>query len=313
MMKIKTRFAPSPTGYMHLGNVWVAFLNWFWTRQNKGKIILRIEDIDKSRCRAEYISAIKNDLDWLGLDWDEEPGGLYDYGEPLQSKRFSLYEEIRRKWENERAIYPCFCSRARIHEISSAPHFGESGAVYDGHCRDLLQEEFGHMKKKPSWRIRMMKEDICFFDMFCGMQKKTMEPRKDDFLVFRSDGAVSYQLASSADDGAMGVTHVFRGNDLLSSTFYQIYILHNLKYSVPQYGHVPLLVDKAGIRLSKRQGGITIRELREYGMEPEEIIGKILWWAGALSTPGRIKASDAVRNIAFEQCIGLNKSFIVVA
>lgn len=94
-MGIKTRFAPSPTGYLHLGNVWVAFLNWLWTRQNKGRIILRIEDIDQSRCRADYISAIKEDLSWLGLDWDEEPGHAYAYGEPIQSKRFSIYEALR--------------------------------------------------------------------------------------------------------------------------------------------------------------------------------------------------------------------------
>ena len=103
-MGIKTRFAPSPTGYLHLGNVWVAFLNWLWTRQNKGRIILRIEDIDQSRCRADYISAIKEDLSWLGLDWDEEPGHAYAYGEPIQSKRFSIYEGIKKRWEAEDSI-----------------------------------------------------------------------------------------------------------------------------------------------------------------------------------------------------------------
>ena len=157
-MGIKTRFAPSPTGYLHLGNVWVAFLNWLWTRQNKGRIILRIEDIDQSRCRADYISAIKEDLSWLGLDWDEEPGHVYAYGEPIQSKRFSIYEGIKKRWEAEDSIYPCFCSRARIHNISSAPHLGENKPVYDGHCRNLSWSERGQTDKEPSWRIRMKKQ-----------------------------------------------------------------------------------------------------------------------------------------------------------
>ncbi|WP_303084123.1 tRNA glutamyl-Q(34) synthetase GluQRS [Dialister invisus] len=310
-MGIKTRFAPSPTGYLHLGNVWVAFLNWLWTRQNKGRIILRIEDIDQSRCRADYISAIKEDLSWLGLDWDEEPGHVYAYGEPIQSKRFSIYEGIKKRWEAEDSIYPCFCSRARIHNISSAPHLGENKPVYDGHCRNLSWSERGQTDKEPSWRIRMKKQEISFCDMFCGKQIKTLEEGKDDFIIFRADGAVSYQLAASADDGIMQVTHVFRGNDLLPSTFYQIYLLRKLGYQIPLYGHLPLLVDKYGIRLSKRQGGITIRELRANGKSPGEIIGRMLYWSGAVKTPLSVNARAALINIPFNTCTRLGSAYIV--
>ena len=124
----------------------MAFLNWLWTRQNKGRIILRIEDIDQSRCRADYISAIKEDLSWLGLDWDEEPGHAYAYGEPIQSKRFSIYEGIKKRWEAEDSIYPCFCSRARIHNISSAPHLGKTNLYMTG----IVETYHGQNGDKPT-------------------------------------------------------------------------------------------------------------------------------------------------------------------
>ena len=138
---IRTRFAPSPTGYMHLGNIWVAFLNWLWTRQQGGAIVLRIEDIDRQRSHAEYIEGIKEDLAWMGLSYDEGPGGSYSYGTPVQSLRFPLYQEIMDRWKEAGEVYPCFCSRARLHSIASAPHEGEGLPVYDGHCRRLSAEE----------------------------------------------------------------------------------------------------------------------------------------------------------------------------
>ncbi len=311
MMEIRTRFAPSPTGYMHLGNAWIAFLNWWWTRQHKGKILLRIEDIDKDRCHDKYISALQTDLEWLGIDWDEDPGKIYSYGELRQSKRSSVYEKIRTKWEKEGVLYPCFCSRARLQKISSAPHLGEENPIYDGHCRNLSMEEKKEMTKPPSWRIKIHKNDISFNDMFLGMQKKFLKPCGDDFVIFRADGAVSYQLAAAADDGAMGVTHVFRGNDLLPSTFYQICLIKKLEYPIPTYGHLPLLVDEKGIRLSKRQKGITIAEMRDAGVTAPEIIGKFLLWAGVIERVEAIPSRE-VLHIPFASCRNLNKSMIKI-
>ena len=177
--------------------------------------------------------------------------------------------------------------------------------------RNLSWSERGQTDKEPSWRIRMKKQEISFCDMFCGNQIKTLEEGKDDFIIFRADGAVSYQLAASADDGIMQVTHVFRGNDLLPSTFYQIYLLRKLGYQIPLYGHLPLLVDKYGIRLSKRQGGITIRELRANGKSPGEIIGRMLYWSGAVKIPLSVNARAALINIPFNTCTRLGSAYIV--
>lgn len=312
-MGVCTRFAPSPTGYLHLGNVWVAFINWLWTRQHQGKLILRIEDIDTNRCKTEYISALQEDLEWLGLDWDEGPGDFGAYGEPIQSKRHFLYQKVLKKWELENEIYPCFCTRARIRQISSAPHLGEAMPTYDGHCRNLSAADRETQWKDPSWRIKMEDEKISFSDMFCGTQSKMMKKGRDDFVIFRADGLVSYQLASSLDDGEMAVTHVFRGNDLLSSTFYQIYILKKSGYQIPVYGHLPLLVDKDGIRLSKRQQGITIRDLRRSGSASSEIIGMLLYWAGAIKKPMNMTAHETLKNIPFESCEGLGQKYIKIS
>lgn len=309
---IRTRFAPSPTGYMHLGNVWIAFLNWLWTRQQKGEIVLRIEDIDRQRCKEEYIQGIEEDLAWLGLDYDEAPGNIYDYGEPLQSHRFSLYHTICEKWKEKGDIYPCYCSRARLHSISSAPHEGEALPVYDGHCRHLTKEEQEAMTKAPSWRIKMEPSEETFTDLFSGTHTMDLEAETDDFLIRRADGMVAYQLAVSIDDGAMGITHVFRGNDLLSSTFYQTYLLKKLGYPVPTYAHLPLLVDAAGVRLSKRQHGITIRELKEAGKTPGDIIGLLLYYAGALPKPMTVTSEEALRNISFDQLRHLSEKHIEV-
>ena len=311
-MKIRTRFAPSPTGYMHLGNVWIAFLNWLWTKQQGGDIVLRIEDIDRQRCHEEYIRAIEEDLEWLGLSYDEGPAGNYSYGKPLQSERFPLYQEILDTWYKEGEIYPCYCTRARLHSISSAPHEGETLPVYDGHCRELTDAERAAMTKAPSWRIRMEEVSESFTDLFCGTLERRLFPKADDFVVRRADGMVAYQLAVSIDDGAMGITHVLRGNDLLSSTYYQLYLIRKLGYPVPTYGHLPLLVDQEGVRLSKRQQGITIREMKESGAKAEDIIGRLLYLAGAIPKEMPVSAEKALREISFAECKKLGQTHIVV-
>ena len=311
-MKIRTRFAPSPTGYMHLGNVWIAFLNWLWTKQQGGEIVLRIEDIDRQRCHEEYIRAIEEDLEWLGLSYDEGPAGNYSYGKPLQSERFPLYQKILDTWYKEGEIYPCYCTRARLHSISSAPHEGETLPVYDGHCRELTDAERAAMTKAPSWRIRMEEVSESFTDLFCGTLERRLFPKADDFVVRRADGMVAYQLAVSIDDGAMGITHVLRGNDLLSSTYYQLYLIRKLGYPVPTYGHLPLLVDQEGVRLSKRQQGITIREMKESGAKAEDIIGRLLYLAGAIPKEMPVSAEKALREISFTECKNLGQTHIVV-
>ena len=311
-MRPRTRFAPSPTGYMHLGNVWIAFLNWLWTRQHQGTIVLRIEDIDQQRCRDTYRQAIEDDLAWLGLDYDEGPGHTYSYGEPWQSHRFPLYQSLCDTWQQKGEIYPCYCTRARLHSISSAPHEGEALPVYDGHCRYLTEKEKESQEKKPSWRMRMEDRVEMFTDLWQGQKTHILQKEIDDFVIRRADGMVAYQLAVSVDDGAMGITHVFRGHDLLSSTFYQTYLIKKLGYVPPVYGHLPLLVDSTGTRLSKRQHGITIRELKEAGHTAADIIGLLLYYGGALPKPMPVSAEEARKNISFEDLKRLRETHIMV-
>lgn len=311
-MVIRTRFAPSPTGYMHLGNAWVAFLNWLWTRQQGGQVVLRIEDIDRERCHTEYVEALEEDLSFLGLTWDEGPGHTYGYGEPVQSLRTSLYESVLERFEKAGDLYPCYCTRARIHSIASAPHEGEGLPVYDGHCRNLTVEERAAMTKTPSWRLKMETRTETFNDLLSGMHSLTLEKGADDFVLRRADGMFAYQLAVSVDDGAMGITHVFRGNDLFSSTYYQCFLLEKLGYPVPVYCHLPLLVDKTGVRLSKRQHGITIRALRRAGYTAADIIGCLLYWAGAFTTFRPMTAEEAVKEVPFSRLSCLGKKHIIV-
>ncbi|MGN0955143.1 tRNA glutamyl-Q(34) synthetase GluQRS [Dialister sp.] len=311
-MKVRTRFAPSPTGHMHLGNLWIAFLNWLWTRQQGGTVILRIEDIDRDRCREEYVRGIENDLAWMGLDYDEGPGKTGPYGSAVQSERYDIYRQILSRMEKEGAIYPCYCSRSRIHQVLSAPHEGEERPVYDGHCRNLTAEERARMTKQPCWRLRMEDGSVSFRDLFLGTVTRHLKAGADDFVVRRADGLVAYQLAVSIDDGQMGVTHVFRGNDLLDSTPYQAFLIRKLGYPVPVYGHLPLLVDTRGIRLSKRQQGITIEELRNRGSRPEDLIGLLLYLAGGLSEPRSVSLKEALEHFPFEKLTALHKKHIVL-
>lgn len=311
-MVIRSRFAPSPTGRMHLGNLWIAFLNWLWTRQRGGKIILRMEDIDRDRCRKEYEEGILEDLSWMGLDFDEGPEGIYSYGPAVQSRRYDIYDSILSAMEKKGHIYPCYCSRSRIHQVLSAPHEGEARPVYDGHCRNLTPKERESMTKNPCWRVRMEESTISFTDLFYGTITRTLKAGADDFVVRRADGLVAYQLAVSIDDGEMGITHVFRGNDLLDSTPGQAWLIQKLGYQVPAYGHLPLLVDTRGIRLSKRQKGITVRELRNRGLRPEDLTGLLLHLAGGLPELRPVSLEEALEDFPFEKLTTLQKKHIVL-
>lgn len=276
------------------------------------KIILRMEDIDRDRCRKEYEEGILEDLSWMGLDFDEGPEGIYSYGPAVQSRRYDIYDSILSAMEKKGHIYPCYCSRSRIHQVLSAPHEGEARSVYDGHCRNLTPEERESMTKNPCWRVRMEESTISFTDLFYGTITRTLKAGADDFVVRRADGLVAYQLAVSIDDGEMGITHVFRGNDLLDSTPGQAWLIQKLGYQVPAYGHLPLLVDTRGIRLSKRQKGITVRELRNRGLRPEDLTGLLLHLAGGLPELRPVSLEEALEDFPFEKLTALQKKHIVL-
>lgn len=285
---MKGRFAPSPTGYMHLGNVWIALLAYLSVRAQGGTYVLRIEDIDRQRSRPEYSKALLEDLQWLGLYWDEGPllgeDTLY-----YQSNRSAIYDELLQAWKKQGLLYPCFCNRARIQQISSAPHEGEEAAHYDGHCYYLKEEERQALalEKSPSWRFHVENENVTFVDFWQGPQEKMVRAACDDFVVKRGDGMFAYQFAVSVDDALMGITEVIRGRDLLSSTPLQLmlhkkYLQPTFHHQLPQFGHAPLLIDKEGYRLSKRQKSITIRALRKEGHRAQALLNHLAKVAGLL-------------------------------
>lgn len=267
---MRGRFAPSPTGYIHLGNVWTAFLCWLYLRQHQGTVVLRIEDIDEQRSKPAFTEALLEDLTWLGLMWDEGP---YD-----QQDRYALYDAALETLRASGRLYPCYCSRARLQAIG-APHEGEH-VVYDGHCYGLTEAQRQSMTKTPSWRVHVPAKTISFTDGLYGPQQMYLPTGCGDFVVRRADGLYAYQLAVSVDDGRMGITHVIRGRDLLSSTAQQRWLMSFLGYDVPEYIHVPMLLDPAGHRLSKRQHGITVRDLRrQEGVTNEQILSYVAYLA----------------------------------
>ena len=249
---VRGRFAPSPSGRMHLGNLFAALLAWLDVRHLGGELLLRMEDLDPDRCRPEYLSQLADDLIWLGLDWDLgwRPGETAY----CQSCRTPFYQAAFETLASRGLVYPCYCSR-KERLAASAPHAADGARIYSGRCRRLSAQEKTALQesgRSPAWRVQVPGEIISFVDEVFGPQQERLDRDCGDFILRRSDGIYAYQLAVAEDDGRMGVTRVVRGWDLLSSTPRQIWLLEQLGYSVPTYCHVPLLKSPAGRRLSKR-------------------------------------------------------------
>lgn len=296
---MKGRFAPSPTGYIHLGNVWIALLSYLSVRQQNGQFVLRIEDIDKQRSKPELANDLLDDLEWLGFSWDEGPRVNGQGLEYFQSQRYAYYEEILDKFRQDELLYPCFCNRAHLQNISSAPHQGESSHSYDGYCRQLTLLEIQQKlaEKNPSWRFKVSNQSIEFNDLFQGKQQSYLQAGLDDFVVKRADGMFAYNLAVVLDDIAMGITEIIRGRDLLETTPLHIFLYHVLSKPIPLYGHAPLLVDKDNVRLSKRQKAITIKELRELGYTPAQILGYLAVTSGLISSKQTVNGGVSLENL----------------
>lgn len=262
------RFAPSPSGVMHLGNLSSYLLAWLDARSKDGKIILRIEDLDPDRCSREFALQLADDLRFLGLDWDNEPTPDY-----YQSSRTALYEDIFEQLLKRDMLYPCYCSRSQ-RLAASAPHPGEAAHDTGCKCRHLsLSErlELEKQGKRPAWKIRVPDKDIVFTDGHYGLIKQNLAD-DGDFIIRRSDGVFAYQLAVSFDDMDMGVSRVVRGRDLLSSTARQMWLISELGGTPPEYCHAPLLISEAGRKLSKRDGDLNMLNLRQ-SHTAEEILG----------------------------------------
>jgi glutamyl-tRNA synthetase len=270
---VRTRFAPSPTGDLHLGSAWTALASWVLARRAGGAYVLRVEDIDTPRVVSGSEARILDDLRWLGLDWDEGP--------IRQSARGALYEQAIAKLSARGLVYPCDCSRAEIARVASAPHPGEE-AVYPGLCR--AQDPGRPMKRPPALRVRVPDEAIVYEDAVVGPVTQNLARDVGDFVLRRGDGVFAYQLAVVVDDLAMDITDVVRGADLVSSTPRQVWLARMLGGAPPRYGHLPLVVAPDGSRLEKRTRGASVRELRDRGIAPDRILGELAHGLGLAAT-----------------------------
>lgn len=302
MRLIRGRFAPTPSGLMHIGNARTALLSWLQIRSRGGEFILRMEDIDLPRSKPHFARQILEDLRWLGLDWDEGPDTGGPFGPYTQSERLGLYESALRRLEREGRLYPCYCSRAELLAVASAPHGLESeGPQYPGTCRYLSPEERLERArvKTPSLRFRVPDEPVIFRDAAAGRQTAPAGAG-GDFIVRRADGIISYQLAVVVDDAAMMVTDVLRGSDLLDSTPRQLYLYDALGLAPPRFAHVPLLCGSDGRRLAKRHGAVSLRAIRQAGTQPEKVIGFLAYWSGLLERPEPVKAAELAAHFNLE-------------
>lgn len=265
------RFAPSPTGELHLGNARTALLSWLWARAENGQYLMRVEDIDTPRVRPGMAGQQLEELRWLGLDWDGEP--LY------QSQRTALYQEALGKLGDQ--VYECFCSRTEIAAVASAPQ-GDEGPRYPGTCAQLTGAQRAEKRKTraPSLRLRVPPGPLRFHDEIMGDQSFDTQALVGDFVLRRADGILAYQLAVTVDDGNTGITQVLRGADLLASTARQILLHRLLGQREPRWAHVPLVLGASGERLSKRDRPLSLSALRQRGADPRRIVAHLARSAG---------------------------------
>jgi glutamyl-tRNA synthetase len=285
---VRGRFAPSPTGLLHLGNARTALLGWLQARAANGEFLLRIEDLDRDRCRPEFIDALYRDLEYLGLDWD---------GPVLaQSERAMVYRASLGVLEAKGLTFFCTCSRADLQRAASAPHEGEDGPIYPGTCRNGVTQP----GRPASVRFRAHPGLTRFTDLFCGEHAQDVAAAVGDFVVRRADGVASYQLAVVVDDAAQGITDVLRGADLLSSTPRQLLLYEALGQKPPRFAHVPLLLDETGKRMAKRDGASTVAFHRERNDDARALLGRLAASCGLLPEPTPVTARELVPFFSLE-------------
>lgn len=285
------RFAPTPSGRMHLGNVWCALLAWLDVRSVGGELVLRIEDLDRRKIPAGAADALMDDLRWLGLDWDEGPY--------YQSERTDVYAAYAERLQEAGLTYPCFCSRADLH-VAEAPHASDGTPIYPGTCRSLTPEQAAEKARlrKPGLRLRVPDAGdpagtVRFEDEVFGPRAECLAEECGDFLVRRSDGVFAYQLAVTVDDALMGVGRVVRGRDLLPSTARQIYLQRLLGFQRPAYAHVTMLLSADGARrLSKRDHDCDLGFMRGHFGRPEALLGRLAQLGGLRPTDEPVSAAE---------------------
>ena len=283
------RFAPTPSGRMHLGNVFAALIGWLSVRSRGGAYLLRMEDLDTQRTSQEYAEQIRKDLSWLGIDWDAETAP--------QSQRSRVYDGYFEKLRQQDLLYPCYCTRSMLHSVN-APHLSDGTYVYPGTCRDLTDAQKKAFTRAPAWRVRVPDRNWAVEDLVQGRYEENLLTDCGDFVVRRADGVYVYQLAVTVDDGEAGVTEVVRGWDLLSSAPRQMYLQELFDFPHPDYGHVPLLLAADGRRLSKRDEDMDLGYLQKY-LKPEELVGILAFAGGLLPAYAPISARELAREFSW--------------
>ena len=285
------RFAPTPSGRMHLGNVFAALIAWLSVRSRDGEMVLRMEDLDTQRTSADFAEVLRSDLAWLGLDYDRET--------PPQSQRSAAYDGYFEILRDKGLIYPCYCTRSQLHSVN-APHLSDGTYVYTGICRNLTEPP---KDRVPAWRVMVPDKVWTVEDKVQGHYELNLATGCGDMVVRRADGVYVYQLAVTVDDGEAGVTEVVRGMDLLSSAPRQMCLQELFGFAHPEYGHVPMLLAPDGRRLSKRDRDLDLGELRRR-VTPEQLIGTLAFASGLIDQSCPISAKELAGEFHWDKLKG---------
>ena len=288
------RFAPTPSGRMHLGNVFSALIAWLSVRSQGGEMVLRMEDLDTLRTSDAYAQLLRQDLAWLGLDYDRET--------PPQSTRGKIYDRYFDRLMEMGLLYPCYCTRSQLHSVN-APHLSDGTYVYPGTCRNLTPQARSAMNRAPAWRVMVPDRLWSLDDRVQGRYELNLAKDCGDMVVRRADGVYVYQLAVTVDDGEAGVTEVVRGMDLLSSAPRQMYLQELFGFPHPQYAHVPMLLAPDGRRLSKRDQDMDLGELQKR-FTPPQLIGLLAHAAGLIDRPTPISAAELAKEFQWSKLHG---------
>ena len=285
------RFAPTPSGRMHLGNVFAALIAWLSVRAKGGGFVLRMEDLDTQRTSAEFAETLRQDLLWLGLTWDVET--------PPQSLRGPVYDRYFDRLQEMGLLYPCYCTRSQLHNVN-APHLSDGTYVYPGTCRDLTPRQQAAFGRDPAWRVKVPDREYALTDLGRGPFRQNLSTDCGDFVVRRADGVYVYQLVVTVDDGEAGVTEVVRGMDLLGSAPRQMYLQELFGFPHPTYGHVPMLLSPDGRRLSKRDRDLDLGVLKNR-LSAEKLLGILAASAGILEKAQAISAKELAAEFSWEK------------
>ena len=285
------RFAPTPSGRMHLGNVFAGLIAWLSVKSKDGEMVLRMEDLDTQRTSPEYADILRQDLIWLGLTWDRET--------PPQSQRSQVYDRYFEILKEKGLLYPCYCTRSQLHNVN-APHLSDGTYVYPGTCRNLTEAQRAAFGRLPAWRVRVPQRQWQVEDLCQGLYQEDLSTDCGDFVVRRADGVYVYQLAVTVDDGEAGVTEVVRGTDLLSSAPRQMYLQELFGFPHPQYGHVPMLLSSDGRRLSKRDKDLDLGILQNR-LTPEQLIGSLAFAAGLIDQNQPVSAKELATEFSWDK------------